>query len=103
MKRSILSLVLVIALVLTTFSGAFAFAGAETAKNVYRNDADYLIQKISNPTTYSGEADGLVPGGDRENSYAWSMQEMQDLISLPQKRKTNQQKRSLAAPFLFFI
>lgn len=78
MKRSILSLVLVIALVLTTFSGAFAFAGAETAKNVYRNDADYLIQKISNPTTYSGEADGLVPGGDRENSYAWSMQEMQD-------------------------
>ena len=78
MKRSILSLVLVTALVLTTFSGAFAFAGAETAKNVYKNDADYLIQKISNPTTYSGEADGLVPGGDRENSYAWSMQEMQD-------------------------
>lgn len=25
------------------------------------------------PTNYSGVADGIAPGGDRENSYAWSM------------------------------
>lgn len=78
MKKRILSLIMAVALVGASFSNSFITAEAENAKNVYRNDSEYLIQKISNPTTYSGEADGLVPGGDRENSYAWSMQEMED-------------------------
>lgn len=31
------------------------------------------IEKISNPDSGEGEADGIVPGGDREASYAWAM------------------------------
>lgn len=31
------------------------------------------IEKISNPDAGEGEADGLIPGGDRETSYAWAM------------------------------
>lgn len=78
MKKRILSFIMTVALVGSLFSNSPLVAEAGSAKNVYRNDEDYLVQKISNPTTYSGEADGLVPGGDRENSYAWSMQEMED-------------------------
>ena len=35
--------------------------------------ADYTITRISNPDSGERQADGLVPGGDRENSYAWRM------------------------------
>lgn len=53
-----------------------AFAAAK--KNVYRDDSEYLIEKLSNPYTYSGQADGLTPGGDRQNSYAWTIQRLTD-------------------------
>ena len=78
MRKKILSLLMALVLVGSLFSNMSLTSEAEGIKNVFRDDSDYLIQKISNPTTYSGEADGLVPGGDRENSYAWSMQELQD-------------------------
>ena len=34
--------------------------------------------RFSNAGAVSGEADGLVPGGDRLNSYAWSMETMEN-------------------------
>lgn len=34
--------------------------------------------RYSNTTAVSGQADGLEPGGDRLNSYAWAMQTMED-------------------------
>ena len=34
--------------------------------------------RFSNPEAVSGEADGLTPGGDRQNSYAWSMETMEN-------------------------
>ena len=49
--------------------------------NVYVSDAYTVdtttkqlnIEKVSNPSAGEGEADGLVDGGDRENSYSWAM------------------------------
>jgi hypothetical protein len=35
--------------------------------------AAITTQRISNPGAVSGMADGLAPGGDRHNSYAWCM------------------------------
>ena len=34
---------------------------------------NYTVTKISNPDRGEREVDGLVPGGDRENSYTWRM------------------------------
>lgn len=36
-------------------------------------DAKFKVTKISNPENGEREADGLVAGGDRENSYTWRM------------------------------
>jgi len=36
-------------------------------------DVNYTITKISNPDHGEREADGLVEGGDRENSYTWRL------------------------------
>lgn len=40
----------------------------------------YYMQKLSNPASGEGEADGLVTPGDRFNSYAWAMGELGDYI-----------------------
>ncbi|MBQ8096334.1 MAG: endonuclease/exonuclease/phosphatase family protein [Prevotella sp.] len=37
------------------------------------DDAGYIVQKISNPDRGERQVDGLIEGGDRENSYAWRM------------------------------
>lgn len=34
--------------------------------------------RFSNTGASSGQADGLLPGGDRHNNYAWSMETMQN-------------------------
>lgn len=34
---------------------------------------DYKVTKISNPNRGEGEADGLIAGGDRQNSYTWRL------------------------------
>ena len=34
---------------------------------------EYTVEKISNPTAGEREVDGLVAGGDRENSYTWRL------------------------------
>ena len=35
--------------------------------------SDYTVTKISNPDRGEREADGLITGGDRENSYTWRL------------------------------
>ena len=35
--------------------------------------SDYTVTKISNPACGEREADGLITGGDRENSYTWRL------------------------------
>ena len=47
--------------------------GAMSAEAQTSDGADYTITRISNPDSRERQADGLVTGGDRENSYAWRM------------------------------
>ena len=47
--------------------------GAMSAVAQTSDEAAYTITRISNPDCGERQADGLVPGGDRENSYAWRM------------------------------
>ena len=63
---------------LTAFSGAKA-QDAETEVN-------YTVTKISNPDRGEREVDGLVPGGDRENSYTWRMAMRGDEIYIATSR-----------------
>ena len=60
-----LKLLLGFALSLIVATGAKA-QDVETGLN-------YTVTKISNPDRGEREVDGLVPGGDRENSYTWRM------------------------------
>ncbi|MBO4430473.1 MAG: hypothetical protein J5790_03935 [Bacteroidaceae bacterium] len=60
-----LKLLLGFALSLIVVTGAKA-QDVETGLN-------YTVTKISNPDRGEREVDGLVPGGDRENSYTWRM------------------------------
>ncbi|MCM8806151.1 MAG: hypothetical protein NC825_05435 [Candidatus Omnitrophica bacterium] len=46
---------------------------------ITRGEAVSIVTRISNAGNISGQADGLQPGGDRENSYAWCM----DVLSQP--------------------
>lgn len=39
-----------------------------------------LIEKISNPESFEGEVDGIILGGNRNNSYAWCMEERNGYI-----------------------
>lgn len=72
-KRSV---ALVLALIMTvSISSASVFA-TET-KNIY-NYNHYTAEKLSNPTTGEREVDGLEEGGERKNSYAWSMERLCD-------------------------
>ena len=47
--------------------------GAMSTMAQTSDGAAYTITKISNPDGGERQADGLVTGGDRENSYAWRM------------------------------
>lgn len=79
MKKKVISLLTAFILGFSALAGISVPVSAENSSaNIYRNDGQYLIEKVSNPYTVSGQADGLENGGDRENSYAWSMQEMED-------------------------
>lgn len=45
-------------------------------------NGNFTATKISNPTNGSGQPDGIEPGGDRDNSYAFSMGQDEDNIYL---------------------
>ena len=62
MKQNLLS---VFVLFLTIATGA-------KAQDVETN-VNYTVTKISNPDRGEREVDGLIPGGDRENSYTWRL------------------------------
>lgn len=47
---------------------------------------DYKVTKISNPDRGEREADGLIAGGDRENSYTWRLAELGDEIYIATAR-----------------
>lgn len=53
------------------FIGLFVFVFLHML--VVYSDAAVVRERTSNPTAVSGQADGLAPGGDRHNSYAWAM------------------------------
>lgn len=57
----------------------------EKKKNIIEND-NYIIEKVSNPTTKQGEIDGITLGGDRNNSYAWAMAERNGYIYIGTNR-----------------
>ena len=65
-----------------------------TSLNVYANDKknrvidsdNYIIRKISNPTSVQGEADGLVDETDRANGYVWGMAETGQYIYMGSNR-----------------
>lgn len=46
----------------------------------------YTVKKISNPDRKQGEVDGLMEGGDRENSYTWRMAQRGDYIYIATTR-----------------
>ena len=48
--------------------------------------SDYTVRKISNPFHGEREVDGLIAGGDRQNSYAWRLAERGDEIYIATAR-----------------
>ena len=47
---------------------------------------DFTVTKISNPNHGEREADGLIPGGDRQNSYTWRLAALGDEIYIATAR-----------------
>lgn len=75
--RKAISLTIITAMLV----GSFAMTSfADNGSNVIVNGR-YTAEKISNPDMVGEKvADGLVPGGDRMNSYAWCMEQLGDYI-----------------------
>lgn len=48
--------------------------------------SDYTVTKVSNPDRGEREVDGLVAGGDRQNSYTWRLAERGDEIYIATAR-----------------
>ena len=55
------------------------------AQKVWNYDG-YKVTKISNPECGEREADGLMPGGDRQNSYTWRLAGLGDEIYIATAR-----------------
>ena len=72
MKNLLLSLMLVLPL-------------AANAQKVWEG-SDYTVTKVSNPDRGEREVDGLIAGGDRQNSYAWRLAERGDEIYIATAR-----------------
>ena len=71
----LLAAILTLAMLLSLLS-ASAFAVQSSKKHL--DGTKYTVEKVSNPDRGPGEVDGLEAGGDRWNSYAWSMAELND-------------------------
>ena len=67
------------------------------AVNVYAQD-NYTVTKISNPDRGEREVDGLMPGGDRENSYTWRLAMRGDEIYIATTRNIASALVNLYAP-----
>ena len=51
-----------------------------------KEDDGYVIQKVSNPLSGERQVDGLIAGGDRENSYTWRLAMRDDMIYIATTR-----------------
>jgi len=58
---------------------------AASAQKVW-DFGDYKVTKISNPENGERQVDGLIPGGDRENSYTWRLAALGDEIYIATAR-----------------
>ena len=78
-----LSFILFIMLVLTYNTG-ISFAGT----GITYQDSGNLIEKLSHSELGEGKTDGVLPedGGDRANSYAWAMAQLDDNVYLGSNR-----------------
>ncbi len=83
MRRKIFSIFMA-ALMMVSLLAATAFARTESPRVI--TNGDFTMEKISNPTSEEGEADGLEVGGDRLNSYAWCMEQLGDYIYIGSNR-----------------
>ena len=72
--------VLLSAMILLLSLGMGATAGSKEANIIYSNG--YKIEKITNPTTGQGETDGIIQGGDRNNCYKKTKDEVQRCFKL---------------------
>ena len=66
----ILKLTTIFTILFYLFTANFVIAANENQK---ATATGLTIEKISNPDSGEGEADGLISGGNRETSYAWAM------------------------------
>ena len=68
------------------------------AQRIVATGDDYTVQKISNPERGEREIDGLVPGGDRENSYTWRLAMRGDEIYIATTRNIASALVNMYAP-----
>ena len=66
----ILNLITILIILFYLFTANFVVA---TNEKTITTLTGLTIEKISNPDSGEGEADGLINGGNRETSYAWAM------------------------------
>ena len=83
MKKRILSVFICLTLLITLTVPASA--DAQIGRIVAAGDG-YTVTKLSNPAAGEGEVDGLIPGGDRENSYTWRLAMRGDEVSIATAR-----------------
>ncbi len=67
-------------------AGTVSTALAEADTPIKYENYGFTAEKISNPLNGQREVDGLTPGGDRSNSYAWAMAERDDCIYIGTNR-----------------
>ena len=81
MKKRLLSVILAAVILLSATVPALAASAEDASQYTY-----YTVTKISNPDRGEREVDGLIEGGDRTNSYAWSMAARGDMIYIATSR-----------------
>ncbi len=67
MSKKVISLLLAVLMMTSCCAAAFSVSAEEIA------DKPFKVTKISNPDAGEREVDGLIEGGDRENSYTWRL------------------------------
>lgn len=67
LSKKLISLLLAVLMISSCCAAAFSAGAAET------DEKPFTVTKISNPDRGEREVDGLIEGGDRENSYTWRL------------------------------
>ncbi len=77
---------------------ATASVGAMAQDEEQQPTKTYTVQKISNPACGERQIDGLVPGGDRANSYTWRLAMRDDEIYVATTRNIANALVNMYAP-----